>query len=90
MDDQVALVADGLSAINMESSPSAIKKFNVAVRKLCQKSNTDPAVSVSTFDSLTYDRSLMVPSLREHSLKQSRTSKNEWLLWLSNAQSLEI
>ena len=48
MDDQVALVADGLSAINMESSPSAIEKFNLAVRKLRQKSNTDPAISVSS------------------------------------------
>lgn len=48
VDEQVAVVADGLSAINMESSPSAIKEFNCAVRKLRQKPNTDPAVSVSS------------------------------------------
>ena len=77
VDDQVALVADGLSAINMESSPSAIEKFNRAVRKLRQKTNTDPAVSVSSLESSKYDLSLIVPSLREHSLKQSMTSKNE-------------
>jgi hypothetical protein len=47
VDDQVALVADGLNAINMESSPSAIESFNRAVRKLRQKPNTDPAISVS-------------------------------------------
>jgi len=45
VDDQVALVADGLNSINMDSSPSDIEKFNRAVRKLRQKQNTDPAVS---------------------------------------------
>ena len=52
MDDQVALVADGLSAINMESSMSAIEKLDHTIRKLHQKPNSDPAVSVSTFCSL--------------------------------------
>ena len=47
VDDQVALVADGLNGIGMESSPTDIENFNLAVRKLCQKPNTDPAVSVS-------------------------------------------
>ena len=90
MDDQVALVADGLRAINMDSSPSAIEKFNLAARKLRQKSNTDPAVSVSTLDSPKYDGSFKVISLREHSSKQSKTSKNGWLLWLRNVQSLKV
>jgi hypothetical protein len=77
VDDQVAMVADGLNAINMESSPSAIERFNRAVRKLIHKPNTDAAVSVSSlFGSMI--RSLIDDSsLREHSLKQSRTSKNE-------------
>jgi hypothetical protein len=48
VDDQVALVADGLNAINMESSSSAIESFDRAVLKLRQKPNTDPAVSVSS------------------------------------------
>ena len=90
VDDQVALVADGLRAINMDSSPSAIEKFNLAARKLRQKSNTDPAVSVSTLDSPKYDGSFKVISLREHSSKQSKTSKNGWLLWLRNVQSLKV
>jgi len=47
VDDQVALVADGLNAINMESSSSDVQEFNRTVRKLCQKPNADPAVSVS-------------------------------------------
>ena len=89
MDDQVAIVAGGLNAINMESSPSAIEKFNHAVRKLLHKPNTDAAVSVSSvlwmLHSLIDDS--FPSSLREHSLKQSRTSKNEWLLWLSDVQS---
>ena len=51
MDEQVALVADGLNAINMESSPSAIERLNRAVRKLLQKADTDPAVSVSSLGS---------------------------------------
>jgi len=45
VDEQVALVADGLNAINMEASPSAIKKFNHAARKLRQKPDIDPAVT---------------------------------------------
>ena len=61
MDDQVALVADGLKEIDMESSPSAIENFNRAVRKLRQKSNTDPAISVSSLDSPKYDRVLINP-----------------------------
>lgn len=48
MDDQVALVTDGLRAINMASSPSDVEDFNRAVRKLRQKPNTDPAISVSS------------------------------------------
>ena len=48
MDDQVALVSDGLNAINMESSPAAIENFNRSVRKLRQKPNTDPAISVGS------------------------------------------
>lgn len=51
VDEQVALVADGLNAINMESSPSTIERLNRAVRKLLQKSDTDPAVSVSSLGS---------------------------------------
>ena len=68
-DDQVALVADGLNAINMESSPSAIEKFNRAVRKLRQKPNIDPAVSVSIVLNLTkkYDHSLIIPSFTSES-----------------------
>lgn len=54
VDDQVALVADGLNAIDMESSPIDIENFNRAVRKLCQKPNTDPAVSVSGLGSPKY------------------------------------
>ena len=90
MDDQVAIVAGGLNAINMESSPSAIEKFNHAVRKLLHKPNTDAAVSVSSLLWMLcslVDDSSSSSSLREHSLKQSRTSKNEWLLWLSDVQS---
>ena len=68
-DDQVALVADGLNAINMESSPSAIEKFNRAVRKLRQKPNIDPAVSVSIVLNSTkkYDHSLIIPSFTSES-----------------------
>ena len=47
MDDQIAMVADGLNTIDMESSPSDVENFNRAVQKLCQKPNTDPAVTVS-------------------------------------------
>ena len=53
VDEQVALVADGLRTINVESSPSAIETFNRAVRKLRQKPNADPAISVS---SLVYQK----------------------------------
>ena len=46
VDDQVALVASGLNAATMEYSPLEMKDLNCAVRKLGQKFNTDPAVSV--------------------------------------------
>ena len=61
VDNQVALVVDGLNAINMESSPSAIESFNRAVLKLCQKPNADPAVSVS---SLGFLQNMIVTLIR--------------------------
>lgn len=47
VDDQIALVVGGLNAIDMESSASDIEEFNRTVRKLGQKFNADPDVSVS-------------------------------------------
>ncbi|KAF8801411.1 hypothetical protein BYT27DRAFT_6792446 [Phlegmacium glaucopus] len=46
VDNQVALVADGLNAINVEYSSSDVENFNRAARKLRQNPNTnsDPAV----------------------------------------------
>lgn len=91
VDEQIALVADGLDAINTDSSLSAIENLNRTVIKLHQKPNTDPAVSVSSLRSPKHNRTMIeTPSLRKYSLKQSRTSKNEWLLQLSDLQGLKI
>jgi septal ring factor EnvC (AmiA/AmiB activator) len=59
VDDQVALVADGLNSINFDTSPADIEKFNRAVRKLREKHHTDPAVSVSSLLGF-YDHSLIL------------------------------
>lgn len=67
VDDQVALVVDGLNTINMECSSSEVEAFNQAVRKLYEKPGTDPAVSVSkTF--LPYTN-YELTSFRMHCLK---------------------
>jgi len=80
VDDQIALVADGLNAIDMESSPSAIENFNSAVRKLRQKPNTDPAVSKVLLDAVEDFKERMAPSAeRSSELKNMNETLNRKL-----------
>lgn len=62
VDDQIALVAGGLNAIDMESSASDIEEFNRTVRKLGQKFKADPDVSVSSLRPPKLEHSLTTPS----------------------------
>jgi len=63
VDDQVALVADGLNSLNMDSSPSDIEKFNRTVRKLRQRHSTDPAVSRALLEAVEDLKKRVTPSV---------------------------
>jgi len=80
VDEQVASVADGLNTINMESAPPDIENLNLAVRKLRQKPNTDPAVSKVLLEAAKDLKERLAPSAERYSeLKNLNEALNRQL-----------